>query len=311
MHALQCPDFKGNHGVNRIPVFQTVSRTFGFIIGDIATILQVAWLPMLVVAALNFYVGGASMDEAIAAKGDPGISQMAGISYLVGFLGLLANVMILVALLRVVMYGQRPGAAPFYFWFGSTEGRLVLTYILLTIAAIAAVVGAGIVFGLIASASAGAAGSVVGLLTLVFVFVLFWVFLKLMIIPAVVVAEHNLGVERAWELMRGNALRMFAVLLMVYLPIGAAALALVSMILGADFPPLPDFQSLGASGNSEAVAGAMKTWQLEFLKAVRLNWVEFSVLNYISSIFSAALLAGIAGNAYMALAGEPAADGNA
>lgn len=281
-------------------------------IGDIATILQVAWLPMLAVAALNFYVGGASMDEAIAAKGEPGMSQMAGISYLVGFLGLLANVLILVALLRVVMYGQRPGGAPFYFWFGATEARLVLTYILLTIAAIAAVVGAGILFGLIAAASAGAgaAGSVVGLLTLVFVFVLFWVFLKLMIIPAVVVAEHNLGVERAWELMRGNALRMFAVLLMVYLPIGAAALAIVSVILGADFPPLPDFQSLGASGNSEAVAGAMKTWQLEFLKAIRLNWVEFSVLNYISSIVSAALLAGIAGNSYMALAGDPSADGS-
>jgi len=74
-----------------MPVFQTVSRTYGFLLGDIATILQVTWLPMLVIAVLNFYVGGASMDEAIAAKGEPGMSQTAGASYLVGFLALLAE----------------------------------------------------------------------------------------------------------------------------------------------------------------------------------------------------------------------------
>jgi len=263
---------------------------------------------MLVVAVLNFYVGGASMDEAIAAKGDPGMSQTAGASYLVGFLALLANVMVLVALLRVVMFGQRPGNAPFYLWFGMTEGRLVLTYILLTIAAIAGVIGGGILLGLLGAASsgAGAAGPVVGLLSSALIVVMIWVFLKLVIVPAVVVAENNLGVERAWELMRGNALRMFGVLVMVYIPFGAFALLAMSMIMGADFPAMPDFQSLGAAGNSEAVAKAVQGWQLELLKAIRLNWLEVSILNFVSSIISAALLAGVAGNAWLTLAGEPA-----
>jgi hypothetical protein len=275
--------------VNRIPVFQTVSRTYGFLLGDIATILQVTWLPMLVVAVLNFYVGGASMDEAIAAKGEPGASQMAGASYLVGFLALLANVMVLVALLRVVMFGQRPGNAPFYLWFGMTEARLVLTYILLTIAAIAGVIGGGILLGLLGavSAGAGAAGSVVGLLSSVLIVVIVWVFLKLVIVPAVVVAENNLGVERAWELMKGNALRMFGVLVLVYIPLGAVAL----------------------------LAKAVQGWQLELLKAIRLNWLEVSILNFVSSIFSAALLAGVAGNAWLTLSGEqaerPVDDGHA
>ena len=303
--------------MNRIPVFQTVSRTYGFLLGDIAAILQVTWLPMLVVAVLNFYVGGASMDEAIAAKGEPGMSQTAGASYLVGFLALLANVMVLVALLRVVMFGQRPGNAPFYLWFGMTEARLVLTYILLTIAAIAGVIGGGILLGLLGAASsgAGAAGPVVGLLSSALIVVIIWVFLKLVIVPAVVVAENNLGVERAWELMRGNALRMFGVLVMVYIPFGAFALLAMSMIMGADFPAMPDFQSLGAAGDSEAVAKAVQGWQLELLKAIRLNWLEVSVLNFLSSIISAALLAGVAGNAWLTLAGEqpemPADDGHA
>jgi len=294
--------------VNRIPVFQTVSRTYGFLLGDIATILQVTWLPMLVVAVLNFYVGGASMDEAIAAKGEPGMSQTAGASYLVGFLALLANVMVLVALLRVVMFGHRPGNAPFYLWFGMTEARLVLTYILLTIAAIAGVVGGGILLGLLGAASsgAGAASPVVGVLSMALIGAILWVFLKLVIVPAVVVAENNLGVERAWELMRGNALRMFAILVMVYIPFGAVALLGMSIILGADFPVMPDFQALGATGNSEALAKAVQGWQLQLLKAIRLHWLEFSALNFISSIISAAMLAGVAGNAWLTLAGEPA-----
>ena len=294
--------------MNRIPVFQTVSRTYGFLLGDIATILQVTWLPMLVVAVLNFYVGGASMDEAIAAKGEPGMSQTAGASYLVGFLALLANVMVLVALLRVVMFGQRPGNAPFYLWFGMTEARLVLTYVLLTIAAIAGVIGGGILLGLLgaASSAAGAAGPVVGLLSSALIVVIVWVFLKLVIVPAVVVAENNLGVERAWELMRGNALRMFGILVMVYIPFGAMALLGMSMILGADFPAMPDFQTIGASGDSNALAKAVQGWQLELLKAIRLHWLEFSVLNFISSIISAALLAGVAGNGWLTLAGEAA-----
>ena len=62
-----------------------------------------------------------------------------------------------------------------------------------------------------------------------------------------VVAERNLGVERAWALMRGNALRMFLILLVAYVPIGILGLMISFSILGNDMPALPDFAAL-ASG---------------------------------------------------------------
>ena len=57
--------------MKKLPVFPTVSRTFGFLLGDLLTIVRIAWLPLLIAGALNFYVGGQAMQEIIAAKGHP------------------------------------------------------------------------------------------------------------------------------------------------------------------------------------------------------------------------------------------------
>lgn len=295
--------------MNKLPVMSTVSQAYGFLLGDVSTIVRIAWLPLLIAAALSFYIGGQALDAWLAANGNMDIAmQSAQGNFLVSIVAFLANVMVLVALLQVVMYGDRKTGAPFYLWFGMTEIRLVITYLLLLVAVIAAVIGAGIAFGILAVIAAAAKGleAIVGIVAIALMIAAIWVMLKLTIVPAVVVAEKSLGVERAWALMRGNALRMFLIVLMTFLPVGVVAVLLTFLILGSDLPPFPDFASFKPGPeNQEAMRVLTEKWQADFYVALRKHWMEFSVLNFVSSIVSSALFAGVAGNAYLSLAGEP------
>jgi hypothetical protein len=311
MHAsVVCPALKGQTAVNKIPVFGTVSRTFGFLIGDFGTILRLSWAPMLIAAGLNYYYGPQVMDAAMNAKDNPGLAaEVMGINMLISIAGFLANVMVLTALLRVVIYGDRKPGLVVYFWFGTAEFRLVLVYVLLLVAAIAAMIAVGLAFGLLAGLTAlvPAASLLLVAASVALVMAMIWATLRLMLIPAVIVAEKNLGVERSWELMAGNAIRMFLVLVLTYVPFMILGVLVVFALLGADMPAIPDFASMSSGKvKPDDIRAAAEQWQTGFIKAIQLNWMEFTVLNFFSSIFSAALIAGTAGNAYNAVAGDHA-----
>lgn len=291
--------------MSKVPVLSTVSRTYGFVIGDIVTILQVAWLPTLIAAGISYYYGQ-QLDPALVTKGGPEAAMQAGgLGFAIAVVALLANIMVMVALLRVVMFGQRP-SAPFHLWFGMTELRVLLVYVLLGVALTAAILASALVLGLVGAAAASAGGgAIIGLISVVLVFVLIWAMLKLTILPAVIVAENTLGVERAWALSKGNALRLFLIYLLTYIPFGILMLMALGAVVGS---PMPDMSSLqdpqNADANAKAFEQAINAWQRDFTAALYANWLGYSILNFVSTILSAALYAGIAGNAYMALAGE-------
>lgn len=297
--------------MNKLPVFSTISRTFGFLLGDIATIVRIAWLPLLIVSGLSFYVGADAIDAMIAAKENPTRAmEMAQINFLIGVAGFLANIIVMVALLRVVMFGDRKPGLPAYIWFGMTETRLIIAYLLLIVAVIAGAIGVSLGFAIFAAIVAAVPGleAVIGLAAAAIAIAAVWALIKLSIIPAVIVAEKGLGVERSWALMRGNSFRMFVVLLCTFIPLALLSVVVSVAILGNDFPAFPDFKALMANGDAsaKAVSEAAEKWQMDIMKGVRAHWVEFVAMNYLSSIISAAVTAGIAGNAYLALAGEPA-----
>jgi hypothetical protein len=296
--------------MSKVPVLSTVSRTYGFLLGDIITVLQVAWLPMLLATGVNYYYGQ-QLDPALLAKGGPEAAMQAGaVGFGIGIVSLLANIMVMVALLRVVMFGQRP-SAPFHLWFGMTELRVLLVYVLLTVALIAAILAGGLVLGLAGAAAAAAGGgAIIGLIAVVLFFVMLWALLKLTILPAVIVAENTLGVERAWALSKGNAFRFFLVYLLTYIPVGIVMFTALGAVIGSSIPALPDMSSLqdpqNAEASTKAFEEAINAWQREFSAAIYENWLGYSILNFVSAVVSAALYAGIAGNAYNSLAGDKA-----
>ena len=60
----------------------------------------------------------------------------------------------------------------------------------------------------------------------------------------------------------------------------------------------------GDGMDAKAVEQAVQAWQKSFMDTMYGNWLTISILNFINSIVSAVLFAGIAGNAYMSVAGD-------
>jgi len=298
----------------KIPVIATVSRAYGFLLGEVGTIVRLAWAPLAVGAAVSYYYGGQVMDGAIDSAKDPSRAmEYLGLNFIVSAVGFVTLVIAMVALLRIVIFGDRKPGLFIYLWLGAAELRLILVYALLVVAAIAALVAAGLVFGLLAALSAAFPALsvllVIGMFALVIATI--WVSLRLSLVPSVVVAENSLGVERSWELSRGNALRLFGVLFLTFVPYAIAITLVALALIGGDMPALPPFPSVGegsaAAAASEAYAKAMEEWQLGLFKAMRARWLEFSVLGFVANLVSTALFAGSLGSAYTAVAGARSA----
>lgn len=296
--------------MSKIPVMGTVSRAYGFLLGDIGTIVRLAWAPLLIGSALSYVYGPQIMDAAIQNQSDPAAAMaQAPAQFLLGIVGFVTGIMATVALLRVVIQGDRKPGLFVYLWFGGAEMRLIIVTILLGIALVAAGIGIALVLALLGGLAAvvPALGVLVGIAAFALVPLMIWVFLRLSLISAVVVAENNLGVERSWQLMAGNVLRMLLVVIMTFLPYAIVACIAAYMILGNDFPPLPKFPAMGGADANAATEGAeafrkgMETWQLGLNKALRAHIEELTVISFIGNLISTALAAGVFGNAYNAI----------
>jgi len=304
--------------MNKIPVLGTVSHAYGFLIGDFVTIVRLVWVPLLGAAALQYYYGGQIMDAAVIVmrSGDPTrMTEFMPTQFLLGLVGFIAGVVALVACLRVVVSGDRKPGLFVYLWFGSAEMRLILVTLLLIVAAFAGFIGLAIVFALLGALAAQVPviGVVVALAGMVLFFVMFWAVLRLSLIAPVIVAEGGLGVERSWQLMRGNALRMFVILLLTFLPFAIVSGMAFFAVFGGDLPAFPDFAALTKPGGNDAQSSvaaqqalrdAMMHWQAGFLDAFRKHWFEASALGFVYSVVSTALSAGVTGSAYVSATGK-------
>jgi hypothetical protein len=303
--------------MGKIPVLGTVSRAYGFLLGEIGTIARLAWAPLLVGAALSYLYGGEILDATVAAESEPmrALAQ-APAQFLVGIVAFVTGVMATVALLRVMVFGDRKPGLFVYLWLGAAELRLILVALLLLVAFIAAMIGAGLVFALLTALTA--ALPVLSLLLLLgtgaLVFAAVWVPLRLLLVPPVVVAENTLGVERSWELTKGNALRLLFVVLLTFVPYVIVSGLAFTAILGADFPAFPALPGFAdpemaksetaMKAAAEAFQKAMENWQIDFAKAMRAHWAAVSALSFVGNLIATALWAGVTGGAYTALAGE-------
>jgi hypothetical protein len=303
--------------MGKIPVLATVSRAYGFLLGEIGTIVRLTWAPLLAAAALSYLYGGDVMDATIAAGSDPSrvVAQMPA-QFLIGVVAFVAGVIATVALLRVMILGDRKTGLFVYLWFGGAELRLIIVTLLLVVAAVAAMIGVTLVFALLAALSTAmpVLSVIVMAAVVAVVFAAIWVPLRLSLIAPVVVAESSLGVERSWELTKGSALNMLLVLLLTFVPYMIVSWLAFTAIVGVDFPAfpaLPDLAGTDATKSeaamkaaAEAFQKAMEQWQIDFIKAMRAHWAEVSVLGFVGNVVSTALWTGATGAAYTAVAGD-------
>ena len=234
--------------MNKIPVGDTISRSYGFAFSDALSILGIVWLPYLILAAvlagLVFLI--APELPRMLTQGDFDPMIFVRVSHLFGLMGLLSFVvtaMVTVGIQRKAL-GKHPGPVFVYFSLGASVWRLagawflaglVIVFIMLLTAAVA-----GAIWW---AAGTFAANYAVLLRTLAIAAAALWLIYMAVrltfFLPAVVVAEERIGLGRAWELAGGNFWRIFIVFIALFLPV-TIGFAIVSSALFGPFFVMPD-----------------------------------------------------------------------
>ena len=219
--------------MNKIPVGETISEAYSFGFKRFLSVLGVSWFPYVVASALCGGLAYLAAPELLRQLSHGKFDQnllMANLPHLVG-LGLLvwivffiAICMVRVGLLRLAL-GQHPGPVFIFFSLGSEvwmmAGALFLAalvsilVVILTIAAVAAVSFAStLIHEAVAAKAVVAIAVIAGVLWFVYFYVRLMFFL-----PAVVVAEKEVGLGRAWTLGGGNFWRIVIVAIVVVVPV--------------------------------------------------------------------------------------------
>lgn len=235
--------------MHKIPVGDTISRTYGFAFSNLLSIIGIAWFPytLLVAIAVGLIMLLAPDFPRLLMKGDFDPSMMMHVGRIFGLLWLLSLVvacMVTVGIQRKAL-GKHPAPVFIYFSLGAPVWRLLgasflALLLLILIGCITAGVTVGIWFaaGAYLPAYAGLARSIAILAATLWTIYL-WVRL-LFFLPAVVVAEEIIGLGRSWELGGGNFWRIVVVAIAVFVP-AWIAFRIISGALFGPFIVMPNF----------------------------------------------------------------------
>jgi hypothetical protein len=223
--------------VEKIPVWRTIGRAYGFAFGNLATIIGLIWLPTLMLLAGGYYVIAhyfAGVLTALASGNRYAAYAGAGYFYLYQVAALLFQAIITVPVMRLAL-GLRDKPASIHFAIGPTVLRtfaaLVAYTLIVVTVEIAGFILLLIVAGLISYAAktigtfdgipvGGFAGWMVLTLLGAFAVSIVYVTIRLsFLLVAVTVDEKRIDLIRAWELTHRNFWRVLWVSLFIGAPV--------------------------------------------------------------------------------------------
>jgi hypothetical protein len=239
--------------MNKIPVRQTIAEAYRFTFVGLEKVIGLIWLPTVILTVGSYFVMSpylAGMAQAIEtndfAQQGPQLALMFGFE--VACLVLMA--MIGVAITREIL---NPLKRPLFlrFGLGGTEfrlvGALVGLYVLLLLFVILCVIAAvalGFVLNAVlpgAASLASAPGATRGLgmaalIGLCLSPVLFYLMARLafLVVPCIVM-EGKFGIERSWQLTKGNVWRIIGICFAIMLPILIVSMIGQVVILGPEY----------------------------------------------------------------------------
>jgi hypothetical protein len=227
--------------MNKIPVGETIARSYGFAFGEFFSVLGIAWLPHLVfvafVAAVVFgltpELPGQVMRGEFNATMIDEITRIAGLLWLAS---IVTQCMVTVGLQKKAL-GRLEGLPYFYFSLGAPVWRMLAAYILAILSFVLIV----LLTGILGSIAGWAAATMVpqygkALAVVIGIACVFWVIYSAVrlffFLPAVVVAEESIGIVRSWELGGGNFWRIVAVCFVVFVPVAIGFSILQNALVG-------------------------------------------------------------------------------
>lgn len=219
--------------MNKIPVGETISKAYSFGFTRFLSVLGVTWFPYVVAFALcgglAYLAAPELIRQMLHGQFDKNLF-MANLPHLIG-LGLLVWIlffiticMVRVGLLRLAL-GELPGPVFIFFSLGSEVWMMVGAYFLATLVGILVVIltiaaAAAISFGTTFLHQPAATKIVPAIVVIAAVLWLIYFYVRLMFfIPAVVVAEKEVGLGRAWTLAGGNFWRIVIIAIVIFVPV--------------------------------------------------------------------------------------------
>ena len=247
--------------MNKIPVTRTIAEAFRFTFAGLEKVIGLIWLPVVTLTIGGYFVTAPMIRQMGVAMQTGNMAQQGPMLATIFLFDLVSLVLVSVIAVAIAREILSPLKRPVFLRFalGATEFRLVgaligLYVLLIVFAVIWAVVsfGLGYLLNSVVPGGAGVAaagfqralgfGVLVGLLLSP---ALLYVMLRLafFVVPSVVV-DGKFGIERSWQLSKGNFWRILGITLAIGVPILAVWLALEVGVLGWDALN-PHFELIG------------------------------------------------------------------
>lgn len=300
-----------------IPFERTVMGAYRFGSANYLAILGIAWLPFLLfmVAAVLLVVSMLPELNGLMATGPDRWDQAQVSAFVIVILDktllmlvllLLAFAMVTAGLMRRAL-GQDSEAVFIYFSLGAETWRMFGAYALLLLLAAAFVLAYCFAVVLLSFLLARVSAALQGLATTLLILSglvlgLYAIVRTQFFLPAVVVAEHHIGIRRSWNLGRGNFWRIVGVVIAVSLPAYVVFTVFYSIVLqlalSSQNPPLVGLTPGKVS--PDELRHYFSTW----LAATRSVLPVLALLQLLYMVAVTGLSAGAVATAYKLVTGQ-------
>ncbi len=230
--------------MNKIPMGPTIAAAYQFIFTGLERIIGVIWLPIIILTIGDYFVNGQYLTAMANALEANDATQVAPV--LAGIVGYGLIKLLLVAVIGVGLTREilAPLQRPMFLRasFGGAElrfgvavlGLYALLFLVFVICFIIGTILGGSVSGAGLAMAEGQKAIGLGLLLVLLCSpVLIYVFLRLaFLVPPCVTLEGRFGIERSWELTKGNVGRIFVIVLAVVVPLVLINALLQAAVMG-------------------------------------------------------------------------------
>jgi len=285
-----------------LPVERAIADAYRFAFAGFLSVLGTVWLPYLILILIVFGLIHAVAPDVpkMLATGD--LDFVAGmellrLGILVGILAFIVGAMVTVDLQRKAMATKTGRSYVFFSLAGPVWRMAGASFLAVIVVGIVAGVALFVCFAIwSAAATIGAAGGLIRAITIfATIALIIYIMLRLMFfLPAVVVAENSIGLERAWILGGRNFWRILLVSIAVVLPV----VIVFHLVPWALFGSLSSLRELGARGGLRALLRA--GWSMQYGPGGYL----MLFLEIIERILLLGLLNGAVASAYLAVNGD-------
>jgi len=282
----------------KLPVERTIADAYRFAFTRFLSVLGTIWLPYLVLILVVFgliWLVVPDLPQMLASgQLDLGAGmQLLRLAVLVGLFAFIVGATVTVDLQRKAM-GTHTGPSYISFSLRGPVWRMAgASFLAVIVVGVVALVAGLVCFAIWSAADAlGGVGVLIRVVAVLaaIAFVVYVALRLMFFLPAVVVAENSIGLERAWIIGGHNFWRILGVVMAVVLPVAIGFHLLSWALLG----PLAGLPALDGQGGLKALlrAGAMQYSPRSYLVLL---------LELIERILLLGLINGAVASAYLAV----------